>query len=180
MRVLLIGGTSHVGKSTVAQVIAGRLGFEYVSTDKLARHPGRPWPEPLPHVVEHYRSQTASELVDALLAHYARMQPRIEELVAQSTGVVLEGSGVWPPYVARLTAQAVWLTADEEVLTARIHSSSRYDALPADGRHLVDKFVARTVGYQTRMLDELNRLGLMHLDVTTPRSPDQLADELLA
>jgi 2-phosphoglycerate kinase len=45
-RVVLIGGTSNVGKSTVAQAVAERLGFEYLSTDELARHPGRPWRTP--------------------------------------------------------------------------------------------------------------------------------------
>ncbi|WP_202872553.1 hypothetical protein [Kribbella soli] len=85
VRVVLVGGTSNVGKSTVAQVLAGRLGFDYLSTDKLGRHPGRPWATPnheVPaHVVEHYRSFTGEQLVDALLAHYERMWPRIEELV---------------------------------------------------------------------------------------------------
>ncbi|HWD79886.1 MAG TPA: hypothetical protein VG497_13420 [Kribbella sp.] len=172
MRVLLIGGTSNVGKSTVARVLARRLRFEYVSTDRLGRHPGRPWPDPPAHVVEHYRSLTTGELLDELLAHYARMQPRIEELVAQSAGLVLEGSGVWPPYV---TAPAVWLTADEALITTRIHDSSQYTALPADRRHLVDKFVARSLAYQTRLLTH----APPSLDVTKPRTPDELANELL-
>lgn len=57
-RVILIGGASHTGKSTLAQALASHLGWNYRSTDKLARHPGRPWvsaygkaiPE---HVVKH-------------------------------------------------------------------------------------------------------------------------------
>lgn len=40
-RVILIGGSSHVGKSTLAQYQAAKLGWNYRSTDKLARHPGR-------------------------------------------------------------------------------------------------------------------------------------------
>ena len=42
-RVILIGGSSHTGKSTAAREIAGRLGWSHLSTDSLARHPGRPW-----------------------------------------------------------------------------------------------------------------------------------------
>jgi 2-phosphoglycerate kinase len=42
-RVILIGGSSHVGKSTLGQSLAAKLGWSYCSTDKLARHPGRPW-----------------------------------------------------------------------------------------------------------------------------------------
>ncbi|WP_350277671.1 hypothetical protein [Kribbella sp. HUAS MG21] len=57
----------------MARAVADRLGFEYVSTDKLGRHPGRPWAKPgreVPaHVAEHYRSHGSAELVDALLEH---------------------------------------------------------------------------------------------------------------
>ena len=34
IRVLLIGGTSHVGKSTLAQALAAKLVGEHVSTDR--------------------------------------------------------------------------------------------------------------------------------------------------
>ena len=50
LRVVLIGGTSHVGKSTASELLAGTLGWAHVSTDSLARHPGRPW-KPAPEKV---------------------------------------------------------------------------------------------------------------------------------
>ncbi|WP_202872554.1 hypothetical protein [Kribbella soli] len=84
--------------------------------------------------------------------------------------------------MARLTTPytpAVWLSANERVLAARMHCTSRYDDLPAEGRYLVDKFLARSLGYQTRMLAVVDQLALNHLDVTEPRSPEQLANEIL-
>lgn len=36
-RVILIGGSSHTGKSALAEVIGARLGWRHVSTDSLAR-----------------------------------------------------------------------------------------------------------------------------------------------
>lgn len=57
--IILIGGTSHTGKSTLAEFLAAELESINISTDKLALHPGRPWkerPEEIPlHVKEHYR-----------------------------------------------------------------------------------------------------------------------------
>lgn len=57
-KVILIGGALHAGKSTLAKTLALKLGWRYVSTDSLARHPGRPWkpkPNRVPdHVAEHY------------------------------------------------------------------------------------------------------------------------------
>jgi len=40
-RVHLIGGTSHVGKWMIAQALASRLGWQYMSTHKLARPAAR-------------------------------------------------------------------------------------------------------------------------------------------
>jgi len=41
--VILLGGTSCVGKSSLGQSLASSLGWDLLSTDQLARHPGRPW-----------------------------------------------------------------------------------------------------------------------------------------
>ncbi|MFH9266170.1 hypothetical protein ACH4KN_18205 [Streptomyces sp. NPDC017546] len=132
VRVVLIGGTSNTGKSTVAEAVAERLGFEHRSTDGLARHPGRPWRTPEhevpPHVAEHYGTLTTDELLASVLDHYERLRPRIEKLItdragAGAPGLVLEGSALWPTWVARLTGPrtaAVWLTAVDALGPARV------------------------------------------------------------
>ena len=193
LRVLLIGGTSNVGKSTVARAVAEQLGFELRSTDKLARHPGRPWNTPdwqVPaHVAEHYGSLTVDELIASVLDHYERLWPRIEDLITAhatgsgaTAGLVLEGSGLWPVRVARLRTPgtaAVWLTADDTVLRARIHASGHYGTATEEERHLMDKFLARTERYQTLMLDAVGELGLDRIDASS-RSVAELVDTLLA
>ena len=68
-KLLLIGGASHVGKSTMAQSISNfvagsSLGYNYISADNLARHPGRPWQTTLTdipkHVAEHYQLRSGA------------------------------------------------------------------------------------------------------------------------
>lgn len=192
-RVVLIGGTSHAGKSAVAQVVADRVGFEYLSTDSLARHPGRPWRTPqweVPaHVAEHYRSLTVDELISSVLDHYERLWPRIQELItdraagpAGGPGLVLEGSALWPDRVARPAVPrtaAVWLTAEDAVVRARMYEGGRYGQATADERQLIDTFLARTVRYQSLMLDSLDRLGLDHIDTGAGRSPEDVAGAVL-
>ncbi|GAA4180446.1 hypothetical protein GCM10022252_03310 [Streptosporangium oxazolinicum] len=194
VRVVLIGGTSNVGKSTVAQAVAEKLGFEWLSTDGLARHPGRPWRVPereVPaHVVKHYGSLTVDELITSVLGHYERLWPRVEELITTRaaeggvrTGLVLEGSALLPVRVARLgvpRTAAVWLTADEAVIRARVHAAGHYEAAGDEERHLVDKFLARTKRYQTLMIDVIDRLGLDRIDAGDGRSVAALVDSVLA
>jgi len=171
--VVLIGGTSHVGKSTVARALADELGWRHVSTDRLARHPGRPWTTDRPHVHEHYATLAVAELTAAQLAHYERMWPLVEELVRDElaprrAGLVLEGSGVLPSRVLGLPADrvvAVWLTAEDRVLRDRVHRLSRaQDQAPTEAL-VIEKFLGRTLGYQTRLVAEIDRLGLTRLAV---------------
>ncbi|WP_228925140.1 AAA family ATPase [Streptomyces sp. DH7] len=192
VRVVLIGGTSNTGKSTVAGAVAERLGFEHRSTDGLARHPGRPWRTPEhevpPHVAEHYGTLSTDELLASVLDHYERLWPRIEELIierarAGAPGLVLEGSALWPDRVARLTVPrtaAVWLTADDTVVRDRVRAAGRYEVAMDAERHLMDRFLARTVRYQARMLDAVEAHGLDRVDTGGGRTVAELVDSVLA
>ncbi|MGW1614733.1 hypothetical protein ACWCQZ_35890 [Streptomyces sp. NPDC002285] len=194
VRVILIGGTSNVGKSTVAHAVAEKLGFECLTTDELARYPGRPWRTPeweVPtHVAEHYGSLTVDELLTSVLGHYDRLWPRVEELITTyssegrgGTGLVLEGSALWPAQVASLQVPhtaAVWLTVDDAVVRARVHAAGRYEAATDEEQRLMDKFLARTERYQTLMIDVIDKLGLDRIDAGGGRSAAELADTVLA
>ena len=193
LRVVLIGGTSSVGKTTAAHLVAKQLGFECRSTDGLAKHPGRPWRTPgrdVPaHVAEHYISLGVDELVASVLGHYESLWPRIEELItahaagdSPRVGLVLEGSALWPTRVAALRTShtaAIWLTAPEATLRDRIHTASHYpDATPQE-RHLIDKFLSRTTRYQALVVDVLDRLQLDRVNTSSGQLPRPLAATLL-
>ncbi|MFF9347083.1 hypothetical protein [Streptomyces sp. NPDC014734] len=194
VRVVLIGGTSNVGKSTVARAVADRLGFECLSTDGLARHPGRPWRTPereVPaHVAEHYGTLTTDELITSVLGHYERLWPRIEELItARATGpgtgpgLVLEGSALWPARVAGLEVPhtaAVWLTAEDAVVRARVRAAGGYATATTGERRLMDAFLARTERFQELVLRAVDRWGLERVEVEEGRSVAELADAVLA
>ncbi|MFF8743293.1 AAA family ATPase [Streptomyces californicus] len=192
VRVVLIGGTSNTGKSTVAGRLAERLGFEHRSTDGLARHPGRPWRTPEhevpPHVAEHYATSTPDELLASVLAHYERLWPRIEELITDrarpgAAGLVLEGSALLPERVARLTVPrtaALWLTADDAVLRDRVRTAGRYARASEEERLLMDRFLARTHRFQARTVEAVESLGLARLDVGGGRTVEELADAVMA
>ena len=191
-RVILIGGTSNIGKSTVAQRIAERLDRGVISTDRMARHPGRPWAigseKSRPRVIEHYRTLDGEALTAAQVAHYQRMWPIVEALARyhchpEVEPIVLEGSGVWPDNVAALrlpAASAIWLTGSPELIEARIRGESGYDSAGAETRALIDKFVARSQGYDARMMERVRALGLPFVTVTAETTVEALTDECLA
>ena len=179
MRVILIGGSSHVGKSTVSESLAAALEWGHVSTDSLARHPGRPWKPALEKVpddvAKHYLCLPVGELVEDVLRHYrVNVWPKVESIIAShstdtsTTGLVLEGSALWPELVASLDfdrVAAVWLTASEEVFRQRIHGESLYSTKSPRERMMIDKFLERTLAYNARMVDAVNQHGFILVDV---------------
>lgn len=191
-RVILIGGSSHVGKSTLARALGARPGWLHISTDSLARHPGRPWPQedhPVPpHVAEHYLSLSVDELLADVLRHYRSMWPDIQSLITAHVGdpntdrLVLEGSALWPASVATLElegARAIWLTADRHVLETRIRAASRIDDRSGQGRAMIEKFIDRTHAYNAAMMLAVVRLGLPAFDVGEAASQEDLAGRVL-
>jgi 2-phosphoglycerate kinase len=192
LSVVLIGGTSNVGKSTLAQALASRLGWSYISTDNLGRHPGRPWrtgDKPVPaHVASHYLTLSVEDLTTDQLRHYEGMWPVINALVdtyasgRRADRLILEGSGVWPDRVAEMTTAktaAIWLTASADTVRERIYVASRYAELTAIERVLIDKFVGRTERFNQVMQSAVRRLGLVMMDVDSTSSPDALLERCL-
>ncbi len=179
VRVILIGGSSHVGTSTLARSLADTLGWRMLSTDTMARHPGRPWrspPERVPdHVAEHYLTLSVDELITDVLDHYRiNVWPQVETLIRSATAeassdrLILEGSALWPDLVMTLNFDrlaALWLTASEETFRRRIHRESRYLSLAATERLIVDKFLDRTLAYNEQMIRVIDRRGFLRIDV---------------
>jgi 2-phosphoglycerate kinase len=189
LRVILVGGPSNVGKSTLAQSLASRLGCAYASTDRLARYPGRPWGQVRPHVAEHYLALSIDQLVEDVIRHYVSLRPAIQNLVtahatdAASDGLIVEGSAVWPESVADLCVDgvgALWLTASDGFLQRRIYAASGYDQASERERAIIDKFLGRVQGCNRRMLEAVRRLGLPCLDVEPTASLAELAERSLS
>ena len=190
-RVILIGGTSNVGKSTLAQALAARLGGRWVSTDTLARHPGRPWGElaTRPHVAEHYLSLSVDELIADVIRHYTTVVwPSARSIISAHASetsadrLILEGSALLPELVADLRIDgvaAIWLTASDELLRKRIYQVSNFDQVTPREQAMIDKFVARTHRYNRRMMEAVTRLNLPWLDVEHVGSPERITDDAL-
>lgn len=126
-------------------------------------------------MADHYLSLSVDELLADVLHHYrANVWPKVEEIVASypnddsGTGVILEGSALWPEFVIGMefnSVSALWFTASEETLTQRIYEESRYHSKSPRERLMIDKFLERTLAYDALMVEVVRRHGLTLVDV---------------
>ncbi len=190
IRILLVGGTSHVGKTTLAMDLARRLGWQHLSTDQLARHPGRPWRNDgskLPaDVIDYYRSAAAPDLLDSVVRHYQQNVWPITDAIVRSRAanpydppLILEGSALLPGPVgqAQLPAtRAVWLTAPEAVIVERIQTASNLSSRSEQDRRLIEAFLERALQFDQRVRAGAETAGLPCLDSTDSRTSATIAD----
>lgn len=187
LQAILISGTSHVGKSTLAGKLAGRLGWDALSTDKLGRHPGRPWTGVPAPVAEFYERLMPETIHWFLKVHHENMWrqvgPMIEAERAAGRRFVLEGAALRPEYIAPLLSEetvGVLLHAEDAFLLARMRSASGYDAREPAERVIIDAFIDRSLRENAALLESARQVGLMVVDAADEWAVADLADELVA
>lgn len=190
MRAILIGGTSHVGKSSFAEELASEVGWQPFSTDRLARHPGRPWGGEIPRdVYDYYLSSSPNKLVEDVLDHYRKNVWPIAKAILQTrvsnsydSCIVLEGSAILPKCVVDTPIKqtlSIWFTASEEVITGRIRRNSSYlEKSPLDQR-MIDVFLERSLIYNDWLKRSLEQTGQRSIDVSDERTTHQLREEFV-
>ena len=187
--VLLIFGTSHVGKSTLADQIGGSVGWPVRSTDQMAQHPGRPWPHVKPPVSEFYANLSDKAVYWFLQAHHENMWPGIQREIIAATqskdGVIFEGSALRPEFIASLdtpNALAIGLYAGSDFLRSRIENESNYAQQDDRTRKLIDAFVRRSLTDNAMIVSTAKQHGLQLVDVSDQvglkRTTDLLLDKL--
>lgn len=85
--------------------------------------------------------------------------------------LILEGSALWPDFVANLAdtngVKAIWLTASDRLFRNRIFDESNFYNVGENEKHLIQKFLNRTLLYNQRMIEKIEALalGLICIDV---------------
>lgn len=184
---ILIGGSSHVGKSTLAGALARSLGRELISTDALGRHPGRPWPSLRPQVAEYYARLTDETIHWFLKVHHENMWPRILQIIESHRQLakpfVLEGAALRPEYVVQLepgSITALFLYADDDFLRRRMRDEARGDETYEQKAGIIDKFIERSIRENRDMLEAARATGIRCVDVAAPGALDALVREFSA
>ena len=183
---ILIAGTSHVGKSTFATAIARLLGRELISTDDLARHPGRPWPTVRPQVAEFYSELSDNTIHWFLKVHHENLWPRIEQIIELrrqlSKPFILEGSALRPEYMARIKAgvvRPVLLHGDNEFLRIRLIEGSRLQHVDQASAAVIRKFIERSLRENCEFVKTACELNIQCIDIAVPGALDTLMQEFL-
>ncbi len=184
---ILIAGTSHVGKSTLAGQLSERLGWEAISTDSLARHPGRPWLG-IPGPVEEFYQELSPDSVHWFLkVHHQNIWPMIRTMIKSrldaGTPTIFEGAALRPEFMAPLLGGAVagvFLHAGNDFLLQRMRAEARYDEAGPRDRQIMNAFMERSLRENTELLSSALDHHVPVVDVGKPLAIETLVADLAA
>ena len=189
-----MGGTSHAGKSSLGKALATRLGWDLLSTDQFARHPGRPWRNDetaVPSdVVDYFSNFDDLSLLNDVLSHYRdNIWPIVRALVLSrvnnsfDASVVIEGSALLPDLVAEVASEAVkplWLLGDAPLIGRRIREESSFSTRSQTERNLIDTFARRSVAFDTELRLHLGKCAFPVVHASNAEPISELLQRALA
>lgn len=182
---LLIFGTSVSGKTTLANNIAERIGWEVRCSDRMGRHPGRPWAEVPGSVIEFYNCLSNDAIHWFLRVHHENIWPIIREHIEASLlkgRQIIEGAALRPELLAQLnlaSASIIGLTLSPGALHSRILRESDYDNRDAPIQRAIDRFAVRCLRENAQVSASAQRHGFAMRDVSEPSAADELAVDLI-
>ncbi len=186
LQAILIGGSSHTGKSTLAKELSEQLGWKTISTDQLARHPGRPWPSTRPQVAEFYSKLSEETIYWFLRVHHENIWPRLHQIIRTEitthSRFVFEGSALRPEFVAELVSDrllAFCLYADASFLRDRMRAESQYWQQSEEQRQIIDVFIHRSLKDNEICFEEAQKQGIPILNVGTADNISNLAATIM-
>jgi 2-phosphoglycerate kinase len=190
-RVIYIGGTPMVGKSTVARLLASRLQYECVSTDdigaaitavtELETHPQFHYMGTEDYR-DYYATTDTTKLVRDMDDLHAALWPALRILfqnhLSWGSPIVIEGWGLRPRYVSELSGDigGVFLLADNALLEERV-AASEFGSGATDRESMLANYLERSRLYNAMVQDQVSQLGLASVHVSADMKPDEIADE---
>lgn len=165
---LVLIGYRGTGKSSLAQMLAARLGWKWVDTDALVEAQAGC------SIAEIFARQGEPAFRDLESAALARLAASDRTVVATGGGIVLREAN---RSVLRALGPVVWLMATPQTILARLAQDPttrdrRPNLTPLGGAAEIEQLLAA----RRPLYGELARFAVD----TDERTPGQLADEILA
>lgn len=184
-KVILIGGSPMVGKSTVAIEIAASTKCPCISTDDLG--------EALQTVVpinpmqgkafrDYYANTNEDKLLADIQQYHRALEPAIQRLVdihsTWGNSVVIEGWALYPRFIMSIIRHnvfAVWLIASNELLEERL--SNRNDFLEGNAAR---NYLSRSKWHNDLLLQQCTVFNAHYIRINGDEPARLLAEKILS
>jgi len=188
-KVILIGGSPRVGKSTAAVLLASKLLRPCVSTDDIGAalqsvldiNPMKGYPYP-----DYYALRTKQELIDDIVAYHKKVEPAIARLVEEhsqwGSPIIMEGWALYPELVRRIEngqVFSVWLIAEPGLFESRMRKNSSFLANATEPEKVIEGYLHRSQWHNQALLSQCRAGQRNMIFVDENMTPEGIVEAIL-
>ncbi len=179
-KVLLIGGSPMIGKSTVARRISSMYELQNFSTDDIGEilqtvvniNPMKDM-----NYLEYYENVEPDVQISDMLKYHKALENAITKIVSIHSNwgqsMVMEGYAIYPNILMNDNVDAIWLIASEELLADRVNQSQAFEA--ASGR-AKENYLKRSIWHNQFLKEQCKIHNRKYIELCGQETRDDIVE----
>ena len=186
-RVIYLGGAPMLGKTTVARLLACRLGYCMISTDDIGIAIAAITPKDHQQEIdyrEYYILNNKEKLIQDVNYQHKKVWPAIQMISQKHEAwghpIVIEGWALRPSNVYTLSGDVsgIFLLADDSLIENRVRSSD-FSEGASNVALMIERYCERSIWFNKYIRDGVARLGLRALLISDGMQAEEIVDKCL-
>ena len=165
-KVILIGGSPMVGKSTAAMALSAKLQYPCISTDdigEILQTVSDINPMGDQNYLDYYAYNKKEKLIEDINKYHAAHEPAIEKLIdVHSTPwanpLIIEGYALYPTKLKEKNENdnvfSVWLIAEDNLLKSRLIKDVNFYANAKEPQKVIENYLYRSEWHNQTILEQ--------------------------
>lgn len=168
VKVILIGGSPMIGKTTLATELALKYRYNCISTDDIGEivqtiidiNPMKDF-----DYREYYIKKSVENLIKETIKYHKEIWKPIKHLIeihsTWSNPIIIEGWALYPKLLSSIKKQNIktfWLIADEDILEKRIMGNKDFYEGASNKEKMISNYLKRSKWHNKKLYDEVIKL----------------------
>ncbi|WP_407385791.1 hypothetical protein [Ruminococcus sp.] len=183
-KVMLIGGSPMIGKSTVAGIIAAKHMLPVLSTDDIGDILQTVSPDINPmgkmNYLDYYEKTSIPKLIEDMYSYHLAMQNAIAKMIDKhsswAASIIIEGYAIYPDIALKENTEAVWLIASNALLQSRLENSPAFQKAPETAKQ---HYLQRSIWHNNLILEQCKKIKRRYIQIEGCESSNNLAERIL-
>lgn len=188
LKVILIGGSPMVGKSTIARIMASKMMWSCLSTDdigEILQTAIKINPMCDQNYIDYYTNTDIDKLIEDIKLYHSQLQPAISRLIdihsTWGNPLIIEGWAIYPELLKNIDCtfvDSVWLISDKKLLEKRLETNINFHSQTNESHKWLEKYLARSLWHNNLLLQQCKLQNKKYLCVNGDESPDDLIETI--
>ncbi|TDX42953.1 hypothetical protein [Orenia marismortui] len=189
VKVILIGGSPMIGKTTLATELALKYRYNCISTDDIGEivqtiidiNPMKDF-----DYREYYIKNSVEKLIKETLKYHKEIWKPIKHLIEihseWSNPIIIEGWALYPKLLRNIdksNIKCLWLIAGENVLEKRILDKKEFYKGASNKEKMISNYLKRSKWHNKKIYDEVVELDDDYIMIDKDLTKEELVDKAM-